>query len=70
MADKKSTCQTIEEKVVGTYKAVEASAVSGYKRVERGAVKAYIAVENFFVGKLFARDGETPEDAKKRLRGE
>ncbi len=57
----------ISEKVVSLYQSIEKGTVSGYKKVESGAVKTYKAVENFFVAKLFARKGETAEEAKARL---
>lgn len=57
----------IESGVVGTYKKIEDGVVGTYKKIEDGFVGAYHKVEDFFVEKLFVRDGETVEDAKKRM---
>lgn len=57
----------IEEKVVGAYKVVESGVVGSYKKVEDGVVGTYKKVEDKFVETFFARDGESPEEAKKRM---
>lgn len=62
--------KVLEQGTVSAYKKIEQSVVGAYKKVESGAVKAYETVEDFCVEKLFAKDGESVEDAKKRLRGE
>lgn len=49
----------IEEKVVGAYKAVENSVVGTYKKIE-----------DKFVDSFLTKDGETVEDAKKRITAE
>ena len=41
--------------------------VGGYKKIENGVVGAYKKVEDAFVGKFLTHEGETVEDAKKRL---
>lgn len=57
---------------------VAKSVVKGYKRIETGVVKGYRKMETSVVGsfgkltdkcveKLFAKEGETVEEAKKRL---
>ncbi len=61
--------EKIAEKIVGAYKKIEDGVVSAYKKVEDGAVNAYKKVEDACVEKLFAKDGETVEEAKKRLKG-
>ncbi len=61
--------EKIAEKVVGTYKKIEDGVLGAYKKVEDGAVNAYKKVEDVCVEKLFAKDGETVEEAKKRLKG-
>ena len=53
---------------VDAYKAVEESVVGAYKAVEESVVDAYHKVEDAMVDKLFRKEGETVEDAKKRLR--
>ena len=52
---------------VAVYKAVETGVVGAYKAVEKGAVDAYRKVEDTMVDKLFRKEGETVEEAKKRL---
>ena len=59
--------RAIEEGVVSTYKAIEEGVVGAYKAVEKGAVNAYHKLENAMVDKLFRKEGETVEEAKKRL---
>ena len=61
--------QKIEDAVVGGYKKIEDGVVSGYKKIENGIVEGFEKVTDKCVEKLFAREGETVEDAKKRLSG-
>ena len=44
--------------------------VDGYKKIENGVVDGFGKVTDKCVEKLFAKEGETVEDAKKRLSGE
>ena len=44
--------------------------VKGYKKIEEGVVGAYKKVEDKFVDTFLAHDGESKEDAKKRLAAE
>lgn len=44
--------------------------VNGYKKIENGVVEAFGKVTDKCVEKLFAKKGESVEDAKKRLSGE
>ena len=44
--------------------------VEGYKKVETGAVEGFNKVNDKMIEKLFAKEGETVEEAKKRLSGE
>lgn len=62
-----STYQKIENAVVGGYKKIEDGVVTGYKKIENGAVKGFGKVVDKCVEVLFAKDGESVEDAKKRL---
>ena len=41
--------------------------VGGYKKIEDGVVGAYKKVEDGFVDQFLTHEGETVEDAKKRL---
>ena len=52
------------------YQKIEDGVVSGYKKIETGVVEGFEKVSDKFVEKLFAKDGESVEDAKKRLSGE
>ena len=60
--------QAIGETVTKGYKAVENGVVSGYKAVEKGAVAGYTKVEDKFVEAFLTKEGETVEEAKKRLK--
>ena len=57
----------IEKAVVSGYKKIEDGVVSGYKKIETGAVEGFGKVVDKCVEVLFAKDGESVEDAKKRL---
>ena len=61
--------EKIAEAVVGGYKKIENGVVGGYMKIETGAVKGFEKVTDKCVEKLFAREGESVEDAKKRLSG-
>ena len=65
--DVKEAYEAIEEGVVGGYKKIENTVVSGYKKVETGAVNGFRKVSDFFIKKLFSREGETVEETRKRL---
>lgn len=60
----------IAQTVTKGYKKIEDGVVSGYKKIEAGVVDGFGKVSDKFVEKLFAREGESVEDAKKRLSGE
>lgn len=49
--------EKIAEKVVGAFEKVENTVVGGYTQIE-----------DAFVGRYLTRDGESVEDAKKRLK--
>lgn len=51
--------QKIEKKVVDVYKTIEHTVVDGYRKFE-----------DQFVDQYLTKDGETIEDAKKRLKAE
>ncbi|MBQ4642025.1 MAG: hypothetical protein IJB47_05400 [Oscillospiraceae bacterium] len=53
-----------------TYQKIEDAVVGGYKKIETGVVEGFGKVTDKCVETLFAKDGETVEDAKKRLNGE
>lgn len=60
----------IGEGIVEGYKKIEDGVVDGYKKIEEGVVEGFTKVNDKFVEKLFAKEGESVEDAKKRLSGE
>ena len=60
----------IGEAVTEGYKKIETGVVDGYKKIEDGVVEGFNKVSDKFVEKLFAKEGESVEDAKKRLSGE
>lgn len=60
----------IAEAVVDGYKKIEDGVVGGYKKIETGVVEGFNKVSDKCVEKLFAKDGESVEDAKKRLSGQ
>lgn len=63
--------EKIAEAVVGGYKKIEDGVVEGYKKIEKGAVDGFNKVTDKCVETMFAKEGETVEEAKKRLsRGE
>ena len=65
----KNTYQKIEDGVVDAYQKIEDTVVGGYKKIEMGVVEGFTKVTDKFVEKLFTREGETVEEAKKRLNG-
>ena len=61
--------EKIAEGVVKGYKKIEDGVVSGYKKIENGAVEGFTKVTDKCVEVLFAKKGETVEEAKERLSG-
>lgn len=47
---------------------IEEKAVSGYRKIEETFVGAYTKIEDKFVEQYLTHDGETVEEAKKRLK--
>ena len=60
----------IGETVTENYKKIEDGVVGNYKKVENTFVDGFNAVSDKCIDVLFAKEGESTEDAKKRLRGE
>ena len=46
---------------------IESGVVEGYKKIENGVVGTYKKVEDAFVNTFIAKEGESVEDAKKRI---
>ena len=65
-----SANEKITEEVVKGYKKIEDGVVDGYKKIETGVVEGFGKMTDKCVEKLFAKEGETVEDAKKRLSGD
>ena len=61
--------KAIENGVVAGYKGIENGVVNGYKKIETGVVEGFGKVVDKCVEKLFAKEGETVEEAKARLSG-
>ena len=53
--------------VTSGYKKIETGVVSGYQKIEHGAVTGFEKVSNKCIDVLFAKEGETVEEAKARL---
>lgn len=62
--------EKIAEGVVKGYKKIEDGVVGGYKKIETGVVEGFGKVTDKCVEMLFAKDGESVKDAKKRLSGD
>ena len=62
--------EKIAEGVVKGYRKIEAGVVGGYKKIETGVVEGFGKVTDKCVEVLFAKEGESVEDAKKRLSGD
>ena len=56
-----------EDSVVGTYQKIEDGVVGGYQKIEDGAVSGFRKICDFFIKKLFSREGETVEETRNRL---
>ncbi len=72
--------EAVAEGTVSGYKKIEQGVVTGYKKIEDGVVGGYKKIETSVVGGfgkvvdkcvevLFAKEGESVEDAKARLAG-
>lgn len=60
----------VGEAITEGFQKIEDGVVGGYKKIEDGVVEGFGKVSDKFVEKLFAKEGESVEDAKKRLSGE
>lgn len=60
----------IGESVTEGYRKIEEGVVSGYKKIEDGVVGGFNAVNDKMIEKLFAKEGESVQDAKDRMSGE
>ena len=61
--------EKISNGVAQGYQKIEDGVVTGYKKIENGVVKGFGKVTDACVKTLFAKEGESVEDAKARLEG-
>ena len=59
--------EKIAEEIVESYKNIEEGVVGGYKNIEKTVVGAFNKISDKFVDNYLTKDGESIEDAKKRL---
>lgn len=59
--------EKIAEKVVEGYKKIEDGVVGGYKKIENGVVEGFGKIEDWFIDRCFKKEGESVEEAKKRM---
>ena len=59
--------EAVAEGTVSAYQKIENAVVGGYKKIETGAVEGFGKVVDKCVEVLFAKEGESVEDATKRL---
>lgn len=62
--------EKIANGVTSGYKKIEDGVVNGYKKIETGVVDGFNKITDKFVDQFLTKDGETVEDAKKRLSDE
>lgn len=56
-----------KSKLIDANKKIEKKVINVYKSIEHGVVGTYQKIEDKFVDSFLTNDGETVEDAKKRL---
>lgn len=60
--------EKIADEVTSSFKKMSDGVVSGFKKINDTVVNDYTKIENKFVDQYLAKDGESVEDAKKRLK--
>ena len=55
-------------KIADHMEKIAGGVVEGYKKIENGVVTGYKKVEDAFVNTFIAKEGESVEDAKKRIK--
>lgn len=70
MSDLKKVNEEISESVTSGFQKIEDGVVDGYKKIESSIVGAFKDVEDKFVGRFLTHEGESVEDAEKRLAAE
>lgn len=59
-----------KSKLVETNEKIAGCVTEGFKKMSDGVVSGYKKIEDKFVSEFLTKDGETVEDAKKRLKAE
>ena len=59
-----------KSKLVKANKTIEETVVGTYQKMEDTVVGAYTKIEDAFVDRYLTKDGETVEEAKRRIKGE
>ncbi len=59
-----------KSKIVEVNEKIASGVTTGYKKIEDGVVNGYKKIEDKFVDQFLTKDGESVEDAKKRLKEE
>lgn len=57
-----------KSKLIQANKKVAETVTGGYKAIEKGTVKGYKKIEDKFIDQFLTREGESIEDARKRLK--
>ena len=57
-----------KSKIVTTSEIIAEKVVGAYEKVEDAVVGSYTKIEDAFVDRYLAKDGETVQEAKERLR--
>lgn len=70
ISKKKEIKKMPKSKLVKANEKIAEGVVTGYKKIETGVVGGYQKIEDKFVDQFLTKDGETVEDAKKRLKEE
>nr|WP_314464290.1 hypothetical protein [uncultured Clostridium sp.] len=56
-----------KSKLVAANKKIEKGVVGGYKKIEKGVVSGFNKISDIFVDNYLTQEGESVEEAKKRL---
>lgn len=59
-----------KSKLVKANQKIAESVVSGYHKIEEGVVSGFTRITDKFVDKFLTKEGESVEDAKRRLAAE
>lgn len=59
--------EKIAKSVTEGYKRIEDGVVGGYKKIETGVVEGFNKISDKFVDQFLTKEGESVEDAKKRM---